>query len=430
MSSAATSPDNAPKRILKAEWLFSAACSLERAHGVLIQGDRIIAVDDAKTLQRDHPDAVMIDFGDAIILPGLINPHTHLELSNCNSTDAADLPFEDWILTIPARSGTDGGAPQEVITQAVHRGVAECIRFGVTSVGDISKFAEQTRTVLRDGPLRTVSYGETLGLAKARERYHRQLAAAIDRRLASEHLRIALSPHAPYTIEFASYQQCLRVARQNDLPLATHLAETPHESHFLNHLGGAFRRVWEKIGLWHDDVATFEGSPVQFAQAVGLLDYPSLLAHVNYADDADLGLLAAGRASVVYCPRTHQYFGHPPHRWREMLARGINVAIGTDSRASSPDLNLVDDLRLLHGIAPTLPAETLFEMATLRAARALTQDRLAGSLEPGKFADFVIFDATTDSPLNELLESKKLPRETWIAGARITSPPADPPPAG
>ena len=404
------------KRLLTSAWLFTATGPTARGKGVVIADDRIVAVDDLASLNRDHPDAEPIDFGSAIILPGLVNPHIHLELSNCNSADAAGLPFEDWILTIPARSGTDGGAPQEVITQAVRRGVAECIRFGVTTVGDISKFAEQTRTALRHGPLRTISYGETLGLAKARERYHRQLAAAIDRTLASDHLRIGLSPHAPYTIEFTSYQQCIRVARQNDLPLATHLAETPHETHFLNHLGGAFRRVWEKIGLWHDDVATFDGSPVGFAQAVGLLDYRSLLAHVNYADDADLDLLAAGRASVVYCPRTHQYFGHKPHRWRDMLARGINVAVGTDSRASSPDLNLVDDLRLLHGVAPKVPAETLWEMATIRAARALTMDKHVGSITTGKFADFTVFEVATDDPLQEILESNRTPRETWLAG--------------
>src|SRR5207302_10539659 len=110
------------------------------------------------------------------------------------------------------------------------------------------------------------------------------------------------------------------------------------------------------------------------ANAIGLLDYPTVLAHVNYCDDVDLDLLARGRAGVVYTPRTHAYFGHPPHRWRDMLARGINVAVGTDSCASSPDLNLVDDLRLLHRLAPEVPAQTLWEMATIRGARAIGRE--------------------------------------------------------
>ena len=137
---------------------------------------------------------------------------------------------------------------------------------------------------------------------------------------------------------------------------------------------------------------------------------------MNYCDDEEIDLLAVGRASVVYCPRTHDYFGHPPHRWREMLARGINVAVGTDSCASSPDLNLVDDLRLLHRIAPEVSAQRLWEMATVRAARAIGSS--AGTIEIGRPADLVAFEAPGDEPLREVLESQRLPLGVWAAGER------------
>src|SRR5207253_5134070 len=137
------------------------------------------------------------------------------------------------------------------------------------------------------------------------------------------------------------YRRCLAAAKYFGLTLATHLAETPHEEEFLASHAGPFRELWEFLGAWDEQVPTFAGGPIRYAQSLGLLDYPTLLAHVNYCDDAELALLARGRASVVYCPRTHAFFGHPPHRWREMLSRGINVAIGTDSCASSPDLNLL-----------------------------------------------------------------------------------------
>jgi cytosine/adenosine deaminase-related metal-dependent hydrolase len=151
-----------------------------------------------------------------------------------------------------------------------------------------------------------------------------------------------------------------------------------------------------------------------------LLDYPTLLAHVNYCNDAELEILSAGKASVVYCPRTHRYFGHPPHRWREMLAHRINVAIGTDSCASSPDLNLVDDLRLLHEIAPEIPPHSLWEMATIRAARAIQAEKNVGSLLVGKAADIVLFPIKTDQPLLEILESNAQPSAVWIAGNQKT----------
>ena len=207
-----------------------------------------------------------------------------------------------------------------------------------------------------------------------------------------------------------------QVAKQNHLPLATHLAETSHEAEFLSHHTGPLRELWDAWLTWDDRVPTFTGGPIRFAKAVGMLDYPTLLAHVNYCDDAELDLLAQSQASVVYCPRTHAYFSHPPHRWREMLARGINVAVGTDSCASSPNLNLVDDLRLLRKIAPEVPAETIWQLATTRAARALTIEPSVGSINFGKFADLIAFEVDSNSPLEQLLLEEHFPRFVWMRG--------------
>jgi cytosine/adenosine deaminase-related metal-dependent hydrolase len=210
----------------------------------------------------------------------------------------------------------------------------------------------------------------------------------------------------------------VQIARERGLPLSTHLAEIPEEREFLHSHAGPLQEMWERLGAWEDFPGTFDGSPVAFAKSMGLLDYPTLLAHVNYCDDEDLALLARGKASVVYCPRTHRYFGHPPHRWREMLALGINVAVGTDSCASSPDLNLVDDLRLLHEIAPEVTVEELWQMATINAAQTIQSD-------VSHAAEFTIFSATSDEPLKEILETDREPVEVWIAGVRRI-PPASP----
>src|SRR4029079_1931077 len=165
------------------------------------------------------------------------------------------------------------------------------------------------------------------------------------------------------------------------------------------------------LGSWEDFPETFPGSPVEFADACGLLGPGTVLAHVNYCDDADLDLMQRRRAAVAFCPRTHRYFGHPPHRWREMLARGIQVAIGTDSCASSPDLNLVDDLRLLHEIDPAFPVDQLWDMVTSGFAAAR--------------ANLVVFDVNTADPLAEILETDRRPREVWVGGKRVRHiPPA------
>ena len=257
-------------------------------------------------------------------------------------------------------------------------------------------------------------------MASRRELLDRRLIAATEPTM-SPLTRISVSPHAPYSIEPQGIRACLAAARRGKLPLTMHVAETRDESEFLANHRGPLRDLWDAIGGWDDAVPGFEGGPIRYAKELGLLDYErTSLAHVNYCDDDELALLARGRASVVYCPRTHRYFGHPPHRWREMLAAGINVAVGTDSSASSPDLNLLDDLRPLHQIAPDLPAETIWSMATSRGAKAVGMEGEIGTIAPGKAADFAAFAVHGDDPLMAILEDgSNGPSRVWLAGERV-----------
>jgi aminodeoxyfutalosine deaminase len=263
-----------------------------------------------------------------------------------------------------------------------------------------------------------VSYAEAIGLGSRRWRFEKLLDEARNAHAPNQKMLLGISPHAPYSVDLPGYEAALALSRKQQMPLATHLAEWPDEKEFLEHHAGMFRQLLDRFKFWDETTHTFAAPPIHFAHAIGLLNEPTLLAHVNYCNDEELSLLAAGRASVVYCPRTHRYFSHPPHRWREMLAAKINVAIGTDSCASSPDLNLVDEIRLLHQIAPEVPAEQLWQLITLNAARAL-QHNDVGSLSLGLAADFVAFTTQTDNPLTELLENNSLPSTVWIAGQSL-----------
>lgn len=402
------------KRLLLAAWLWTGAAPARRDAGIVTQGERVLATGDASTLRRDHPDAELTDLGAVILIPGLVNPHAHLELTH-HAQGERPASFVEWILRLRRRVENETDLPAASL-QAMRDGIAESLRFGVTTIGDITNFPLLQRTRLGDLPARLVSFGEVRGMAARRGLASAMIDVAAERHGA---VRIALSPHAPYSVERDVYRACIDLARQRRLPLMTHLAELPYEAEFLAGHSGPLRELWGHLGGWDTHVPPFTGGPIRFASAIGLLDGPTLLAHVNYCDDDELDLLAAGKASVVYCPRTHAYFGHPPHRWREMLARGINVVVGTDSRASSPDLNLLDDLRALRRLAPDLPPDQLFAMATTRAARALRWDDEVGSLMPGKFADLAVFDVATGNPLMELLDGQHRPREVWVGGMRV-----------
>ena len=386
---------------------------------VAFAAGRILDVGQAKELRQRHPDANIEDAAEAVVLPGLVNAHAHLELTDVTRSEVPPPSFVDWVLQLMSRLRTVAAENLPAfVEQGVRHGVSQCLRFGVTTVGDVTRNAPFSRPVLASSNLRAVSFGEIVGMAARRDALPLMLEAARHRRHESDRLTIGLEPHAPYSLDLIGYQQCVQTARQKAMPITTHLTETPHEAEFLSCHQGEFRRLWEAFGAWADNVTRFDGGPIRAMQSVGLLDLPALLAHVNYCDDDELEILARSRASIVYCPRTHAYFGHPPHRWSDMLARGINVAVGTDSCASSPDLNLVDDLRLIHRLAPNVPPHELWAMTTTRGARALGLSRHVGSITPAKDADLAIFPVTTDEPLTELLQTNVLPAQVWMAGQR------------
>jgi cytosine/adenosine deaminase-related metal-dependent hydrolase len=389
---------------------------------VVSDGGRIVGVGRATEINRGLPPHEEFDLGQAVLLPGLINAHCHLELSDMHRAPRPPGDFVDWLTGVRSHVRQPTADGSDPIEAAVAAGIRQCVRFGVTAVGDISQNVHITRRFLSHGKVRVVSYGEAIGLARRRARFDQLLTRAVDLHDETATVRVGVSPHAPYTVDLPGYVQAIDIARRLKLPICTHLAEHPEESDFLKHHSGMFRRMWDDAGWWEDPVQTFDGSPIAMARAVGLLAEPmAALAHVNYVDDDEMSLLAAGRASVVYCPRTHDYFGHPQHRWREMVSRGINLAIGTDSCASSPDLNPVDDLRHLWRTRPERDPQRLWRLITVNAARAIGQEHELGTLSVGKQADMTAFAFSSNDPLAEILEDpSRLPLATWVAGQRLT----------
>lgn len=406
------------KTLIRAAWVAPMDRPAFRDGAVVFLGDTIIDIGPADALARTHPDAMSHDCGASVLLPGLINAHVHLELSDMPRRPRPG-PLADWLIEVIRASPQGDDAAR--VRRAVEVGLAQCLRFGVTTIGDITHQPALSRPVLGASPLRAVSFGEVQAMAGRRHLLEPRLAAAADRTHDSGRLRVGISPHAPYSVEPHGYARCLELSRAQGLPLATHLAESPDEATFLADHSGPFRQLWQFLNAWDDAVPRFAGGSIRYAKALGLLDHPTLLAHVNYCDDDELALLAAGRASVVYCPRTHAYFGHPPHRWRDLLAAGVNVAVGTDSLASAPNLDLVDDLRLLRRIAPEVPAADLWQLVTARAARGLQMEQRVGTLTPDKAADLVAFPAGGDDPLSLVLDDPVDPVDVWVAGQRARS---------
>jgi len=403
--------------LLRAQWVVPIVSPPVPDGAVVVENGLIADVGPAHLLSRRHHRAQHIDLGRAAIFPGLINAHTHLELTSLGNMPCPAGGLPEWIIELRRRRNE--AQKPGFAAEAVRMGVEQCLRFGVTAVGDVSLYCNETRAALAASPLRAVSFGEVLALGPACAHTDDQIRNALDAAHASSRLRIGIGPHAPYTVKPEVYRRCLRLAGEHGAMLATHLAETPFEREFLAGHSGPLRVMWERISTFDSrGLEPFAGGPIRYAGALGLLDERVLLAHVNCCDDGELEVLARGRASVVWCPRTHRYFGHRPHRWRDMLAAGINVALGTDSCASAPDLNVLADLRLVHASAGDVAPAMLWEMVTVRAARALGMEK-AGFLAPGALADLAVFPSGGADPLRDVLEEQSLPVQVWIDGARV-----------
>ena len=364
--------------ILRAKYVMPDSRTIIENGAVAVQGSRIVDVGLYPTIRNSGAPPIH-DLGEATLTPGLVNAHTHLDLTSSADSVQRTPKFTDWVFQIV------GKRTPSAIGSSVRQGVQQSLAGGVTTVGDIDGTGGSAQ-ILRDTPIRKVVFFELLGFsgehaATGLTRLATYLGAPP---VSDSLLTAALSPHAPYSTSADIYRQCVA----SGLSVCTHIAETKEELEFLSSGTGAFVEYLEAFGIstagWHPPQAT----PVQYMETLGVLRKNSLLAHCNYLTDADITILAESGASVVFCPRSHHYFYHTDHPIVQLVERGINVAIGTDSLASNWSLSLLDELKFLARTQPCISPETLFDMVTYNGAKALGLEQV-GRLEKGWQADVI-----------------------------------------
>ena len=377
---------------------------------VIVRQGRVLATGPWPRLRGEFSRAEILDLSDCLILPGFVNAHTHLELTHLKGRVEYNGDFPTWV-----RQVTRQRAHEQTLADVLAAGVRQSLAGGATLVGDISH-AGNARQHLLGAPIRKVCFAETVGLADDVSPQQASLEEWLDEGGRDSWTQLGLSPHAPYSSGRRLYELTAQLAAKHDVRLTTHLAEMPAEAEFLQTGAGPWRAFLEDIGKWPASFIPPRCSPVEFFLDLDLAGQDCLLAHVNYLDDDELARLARTRHSVAFCPRSHRYFGHKNHRFRDMLAAGINVCLGTDSLASNDSLSMLDEIRFLHREYPDVPPEQLLAMATRNGARALAWDEHTGALEPGKEADLVAVQITPrDYPLREVLAGDGPVRMVMIA---------------
>ena len=405
-----------------ASWILPIAEPPIRDGWIVTDRGRIVAYGPYGAVTRrapSHAESPEVDLGEVAVLPGLVNAHTHLELSYLRDEVPPASQFITWVRGVVAarRARPHLAAPE--ILDAMDRGIEEAVAYGTAVVGDISNTLVSFKALARS-PLAGVMFFELLGfnitdgpafVAHARGEIEALPAAA--------RVRPSLAAHAPYSVAPLVFR-AIREAIDRDpfVPCSVHLSESVEEVEFIRTGGGPWRELLQEVGAWNPAWRPPGVSPVQFLDDSGFLDARVLAVHGVQMTPADLARLAARGATLVTCPRSNGHTGAGAPPIEDFYASGVRVAVGTDSLASAPNLSVFAELATLRALAPSVPASALLASATIEGARGLGFDADYGTIEPGKRSRLIAVDTPAgEGDVEEYLVSGIHRRQIrWIEG--------------
>ena len=411
-------PRNNPTSfIVEAGWIVTMDEHMQvmREHSLVVQDGLITACLSWAEATSRYPGLEVNARRSGILMPGLINAHTHLAM-NLLRGYADDKPLKEWLEQHiwPAEAANMG---PEYVRDGTELALAESLLCGVTTVNDMYFFADVTATACHAAGMRA-----TVGLlildfpthwAKSPDEYFSRGLALHDRLTSEPLVNTAFAPHAPYTVSRASLERIATLSAELDLPVHMHVHETAQEVLDFNNTHGV--------------------RPIAHLDDIGLLNANLLAVHLTQLTDEEIARLAETGVNAIHCPESNMKLASGITPVSAMLEAGVNIAVGTDGAASNNDLDLLAELRTACFLAKsssqnaaTLPAGRALQMVTIDAARALGMADQIGSLEPGKAADCIVFDPDLGMlPMHDVMaqlvytQSSHTITDVWVAGQQL-----------
>ncbi len=376
--------------ILRARYVLPVVRPPIENGAVAIEGTRVAFVGGWPELKRERSGPV-VDLGDSVVMPGLVNAHCHLDYTDLAGKIPPPRNFADWIKAIVALKAQM--LPDD-FRRSWQQGAAMLLQSGTTTVADIEAVPELLPAIWQTTPLRVISFRELICLKSGPPASETvQNAVGEMNALPGAEKRLGLSPHTPYTTTPELLQAAARAAEAHDWRLVIHVAESEPEFEMFMYRQGA---LYEWLKSQRDMSDCGHGSPVQHLARCGCLSPRLLAVHANYLARDDAANLGRHGASVVHCPLSHAYFRHLRFPLKELTRHGVNVCLGTDSLAStaaagtqSLALDMFAEMRALHSAKPDLAPATILGMATVNGAQALGREGQLGQLSEDAFADLI-----------------------------------------
>ncbi|HQR33152.1 MAG TPA: amidohydrolase [Blastocatellia bacterium] len=349
---------------------------------VAIRGEQIVEVGEMGRLKaKGYRARQIIDARGKIILPGLVNAHTHVPMVLFRGI-ADDLNLQDWLTKyiFPAEAKND---TREFVVAGTRLGLAEMIRGGITTYADMYYFEDAIAEETRRAGMRGVLGETVIDFPVADNKTWAEAMAYSEKFLTrwkgDSLITAAIAPHAPYTVSTEHLNEVRALAEKLDAPILTHLAEAPTETEFI--------------------AKTYNARPAAYLERINFLSPRLLAAHVVHVNDEEIGILKRREVGVAHCPQSNMKLASGTAPVPAMLKAGLRLGLGTDGAASNHDLSLWEEIdsaaklhKLISGDPTAVPAQEALAMATIGGARALHMEKEIGSLESGKRADVILVD--------------------------------------
>jgi cytosine/adenosine deaminase-related metal-dependent hydrolase len=379
-----------------ARWVLPISSPAIVDGAIAINGDQITSVGSRVALTRQFPQTTVRDFGDSAIIPGLVNAHSHLELTAMRGfLEKEEADFFAWLKKL-TMARLERMTPDDLYVSGAW-GACEAVRAGVTCVADASDSAYESMSALRDVGLRGLVFQESFGPDPrlAGENFEKlKTKVARLREFETSLVKCGVSPHAPYSVCVPQLELISEFAIDEGLPVMMHAAETAMEVALMRDGRGPFAEGLRSRGIeWRAPGV----STIQYLNYHGVLKSRPLLAHCINVDDADIETMKETETRVAHCPKSNAKLGHGVAPFEKFLEKGIAVGLGSDSVASNNTCDLLEEARFALLIARSasnpnrrVNAEEALQTATLGGAQALGYEGQIGELREGLQADFAV----------------------------------------
>lgn len=398
-------------KILAADYVLPIASEPVLSGAVAVDDDKIVAVGDSSRIRKLFPEAIFQDFGEAVIIPGLVNCHTHLELTIMRGfLDDVEDDFFKWLIKIAVTR--DQRLTDRDLEFSALLGTVEAARAGITCLGDIGRYGKAGFDALRRTGLRGIVYQETEfspvnenateDFDRLKEKFLRLKEGETDL------VSAGLSPHSPYTVSRQLFELITEFSLSDRIKVSIHAAESASEEQLMTNGTGPIADFYRDRKIhWSPPRMTSIG----YLSEVGVLQTRPLLAHCIRTNETDLDLLAATGSSIAHCPKSNAKFGHCVAPLEKFLDFDLDVGLGSDSVASNNTCDILEEARFAVLTARAketknrlISAREIIESMTIGGARALQLDEKIGTLETGKQADLTILSLTNlaQQPIHDI----------------------------